>query len=587
MGGCCGRRASKLTPAYAKQSCVDCGNSLKFDAVTCNKCGMDRPWRGSPQVDTNTELDKLLAQAEVALATLSGPCICFRPFKRRRAHRTLSEVLLRLGTVPASNLMRPDIDGKGLEQIGIDRDTSRFLTNLLGLEASQQRQGCYPSEAEASISMSQPNLLHLPNMPASSSSSPPGPWRQGLMAGALRYTFDEVTDWKQFDVFEAAAKLRSRLFVELFLIADSGLDMVAQTGLDLTTLAPALTAAQRSYEEPFQAGTPNSYHTALHGAEVLCAVLSMLNKVTQKGFAAPPALSSFALVVAALFHDLRHPGMQARFLTAVNHEVCFTYLDDSPLERFHLAEIFRLFHAHGCLSVLDDGDRTRFRRLVTGMVLATDLGQGYKNASLVKAAFPHVFSQNQVAGEAPLPGEALDVSTELLNFVVECADVSHPARPLEQHQRWSVLITHEFLLQGDLETERGLPVSPLCLRASTMDAASFARSQQGFIDFVVRPKLTVLSKLCGQDDLWMRLLEENHASWGAQQDGATLRGFIEVSESLKSSAAFERGIACARRPGKHSMGNRGHLAEKVPTPPRESRTSSHDSTGHPAPAAIF
>ncbi len=36
----------------------------------------------------------------------------------------------------------------------------------------------------------------------------------------------------------------------------------------------------------------------------------------------------------------------------------------------------------------------------------------------------------------------------LLNLVVECADISHAAKPTQLHLRWSVLITEEFYQQG-------------------------------------------------------------------------------------------------------------------------------------------
>lgn len=32
-------------------------------------------------------------------------------------------------------------------------------------------------------------------------------------------------------------------------------------------------------------------------------------------------------------------------------------------------------------------------------------------------------------------------------FMIQCADVSHPARILRLHERWSVLISEEYYLQ--------------------------------------------------------------------------------------------------------------------------------------------
>lgn len=220
--------------------------------------------------------------------------------------------------------------------------------------------------------------------------------------------------------------------------------------------------------------------------------------------------------------------------------------DDSPLERMHLSEIFKLLYTHGCIQGLKDADYKTFRRLVTRMVLATDLSHGYNSIATIKAAFPVLFIDQmpQMGGdhESGQCAPATDVTSDLLNLVVECADISHAAKPLNFHQRWAVLITHEFLLQGQLEEERGLPISPLCSRATTMDSDSFARSQQGFIDFVVRPKLSVLSKICAQDHLWMFHLEQNHAFWGSDAEV----GFVEINELIVGNGTVETGIACAR-----------------------------------------
>ena len=43
--------------------------------------------------------------------------------------------------------------------------------------------------------------------------------------------------------------------------------------------------------------------------------------------------------------------------------------------------------------------------------------------------------------------------------------------------------------QGDLERAHGREVSPLCDRSASGDARAFGRGQQGFIDYVVAPKV--------------------------------------------------------------------------------------------------
>jgi len=458
-------------------------------------------------------------------------------------------------TLPTKELMRTSAVPLSLERGGLDRDTSKFLNNLLGLETVRQNSRGRAGSKHSTDSGSSAGLtcrgsqVSLPNTPCSSASTPSttSPRPVALVSGpTASISFAMLSNWSEFNIFETACHVpQGALFVELFHAVDHGLDILGPLQLPMTSLVPALAAAQASYEEPYT-GDPNMYHTALHGAEVLCSAVSMLAKVPRRCFGTRlPALSKLALALSALLHDLLHPGMQACFLEAVKHPVTFTYCDSSPLERMHLSAIFRLLHTHGCLQRLKLADFRRFRKLVSGMVLATDLSQGYNNTATIKAAFPTVFMEGgpksrleRSRSASDLDGivPANDVSSELLSLVVECADVSHPAKPLELHQSWSVLITHEFLRQGQLEEELGLPISPLCSRSGAMDSASFARSQQGFIDYVVRPKLGVLSKLCSKDTHWMEQLEENHAFWGSAENVS----FQEVgSRVLAKSSTLE------------------------------------------------
>jgi hypothetical protein len=97
--------------------------------------------------------------------------------------------------------------------------------------------------------------------------------------------------------------------------------------------------------------------------------------------------------------------------------------------------------------------------------------------------------------------------------MLKCADVSHPCRTLHVHQDWSERISREFYAQGDREVDLGLPVSPLCDRK----AHNLARSQLGFVNFVVLPAFSALTSFC-QVETWMNGLRANLAHWTALAD---------------------------------------------------------------------
>ena len=46
--------------------------------------------------------------------------------------------------------------------------------------------------------------------------------------------------------------------------------------------------------------------------------------------------------------------------------------------------------------------------------------------------------------------------------MVHCADLSNPTKPLEIYKNWTNRVMEEFFVQGDLERERGMDISPMC-----------------------------------------------------------------------------------------------------------------------------
>lgn len=65
----------------------------------------------------------------------------------------------------------------------------------------------------------------------------------------------------------------------------------------------------------------------------------------------------------------------------------------------------------------------------------------------------------------------------ILEICLHTCDVSVPSRDFEVVKEFTYLLFDEFFAQGDLEREKGLPVSMLCDRQTT----HVAKSQPGFI----------------------------------------------------------------------------------------------------------
>ena len=46
----------------------------------------------------------------------------------------------------------------------------------------------------------------------------------------------------------------------------------------------------------------------------------------------------------------------------------------------------------------------------------------------------------------------------VMSFIVHSADISHPTKTWELHERWTAGLVEEFFRQGDAEKERGTPL---------------------------------------------------------------------------------------------------------------------------------
>jgi cyclophilin family peptidyl-prolyl cis-trans isomerase len=94
-----------------------------------------------------------------------------------------------------------------------------------------------------------------------------------------------------------------------------------------------VTATESSY-------LPNPYHNFAHVVDVLHTVCRILKITHSELFLSE--LEQFSVVVAAIAHDMGHPGVNNPFLIEASHELALRYNDKSPLENMHCAKLFTL-----------------------------------------------------------------------------------------------------------------------------------------------------------------------------------------------------------------------------------------------------
>ncbi|KAG6976977.1 hypothetical protein JG688_00000781 [Phytophthora aleatoria] len=234
----------------------------------------------------------------------------------------------------------------------------------------------------------------------------------------------------------------------------------------------------------------------------------------------------------AAAHDISHPGVSNGFLIATKSNLAITYSDDSVLERMHIAELYRILShdAFDVFSTMGAAERAECRKIIIGMILATDLARHFQRISVLKTK---TFAMSEQA-------QGLELSL-LMETMLMLADLGHTAKPFAYHETWAERISEEFFRQGETEERNNLPISPLCDRKQ----ANLPRSQVTFLTLVATPLFETAGQVFSIDeyDTVISELRNNIAMWKGRIEHAegtvleTLSADSHKSKTLKENAS--------------------------------------------------
>ena len=80
---------------------------------------------------------------------------------------------------------------------------------------------------------------------------------------------------------------------------------------------------------------------------------------------------------------------------------------------------------------------------------------------------------------------------QILEIAIHACDLSPSTRAFPIVREWIYLLFAEFFRQGDLEKEKGFPITFLCDR----NATNIAKAQPGFCNFVCIPMFNEISNV--------------------------------------------------------------------------------------------
>ncbi|XP_053595822.1 uncharacterized protein LOC103575125 isoform X2 [Microplitis demolitor] len=252
----------------------------------------------------------------------------------------------------------------------------------------------------------------------------------------------------------------------------------------------------------------NPYHNSIHATDVTQAMHCFLQEDKIRRHLT--SLEVMASLIAAVTHDLDHPGVNQPFLVATSNHLATLYENTSVLENHHWRSAIGCLLESGVYQQLSPELRPTLQQYISSLILATDITRQQEFIARFKTY---------------LDTRELDMSSPshrhfILQIALKCADISNPCRPWDISHKWSLKVCEEFFRQGDYERQLNLPVTPLCDRASM----SISKIQVGFFEFVVTPLYQEWHRFLNSSPLSLKImanLRSNHHRWQSLKNSDT------------------------------------------------------------------
>ena len=256
----------------------------------------------------------------------------------------------------------------------------------------------------------------------------------------------------------------------------------------------------------------NPYHNYLHASEVIQLTHFVLNHCGAKTVLGLDHTEVVGMLVAALIHDLKHPGVGSGFLENSLHELAIRYNNQSILENHHLAEFFGTVLKDDKMNIFKDlsvPDFKKIRKLIITAVLGTDMSKHFEHVKVLKNAMEQDTNGAWVLKKAsPQNG---DPKVLLLTSILHAVDIGTPTRSLAIFKIWTDRVHNEFFAQGDKEKQMGLPVSFNCDREKT----NIHNGQLDYIENFALPLYETIAQAAPGVDKLVRKIKTLRDEWKA------------------------------------------------------------------------
>ncbi|XP_071651071.1 uncharacterized protein [Temnothorax longispinosus] len=407
-------------------------------------------------------------------------------FRDSDASATLLEVHDESSATEASFRRLSDAEQRLLESLDIDRYRPRHIGRFLTIHKRRRKKLITRSLTQ------EPGIL------------------DDIFHGLVQCVLQRAGNWK-FNAFTLETVTGGRSLPVLCVHLFHRYGLFQHFSLDVVTVWKLFTFIEEGYH------STNPYHNSIHATDVTQAMHCFLQEKKIKTHLTN--LEIMASLIAAVTHDLDHPGVNQPFLVATSNHLAALYQNTSVLENHHWRSAIGCLLESGVSAQLPADVRPELQRHISSLILATDITRQQEFLT----RFRDYLSNNS------LEMKRAEDRHFILQIALKCADISNPCRPWDISRKWSYKVCEEFFRQGDYERRLNLPVTPLCDRHTT----SIPKIQTGFFKHVVTPLYMEWHRFLG-DGLSVSLMEYlkiNQKKWETLiNQEATEEREAEISE---------------------------------------------------------
>ncbi|KAF8562254.1 hypothetical protein P879_03016 [Paragonimus westermani] len=378
----------------------------------------------------------------------------------------------------------------------------------------------------------------------------------GLIVSNEIKTCLEGDDRWDFDIIALERVTQKKPMVYLAMKIFTRFNVFSVLRVSESVVSAWLTMTQENYHEQ------NPYHNATHACDVLQSCAYFLRRDTLTSVF--DNLEEVGCLLAAVVHDLNHPGRTNPFLVNSNNTLAILYNDIAVLESHHVALSFELTRNDPNVNIYQNLTRQDYRTIrgyIIDMVLATEMARHFEHVAkfvnnlskpMLRKSGNHErssvgsmssvesgsmgllpsSSNSQLTSSITGTDEGLigpldrlssaENRTILRRLIIKCSDVNNQARPLSICRVWANRIAEEYFCQTEEEKALGLPI---VMPNFDRQTCNIPKSQISFIDFFLKDMFTAFDTVCPIPDL-LQNLESNYQYWeqASQSETVTTEG---------------------------------------------------------------